>query len=44
MDVTATQINPEKIPAIQDVIEKYGADKLAPIKEVLGERVIVIAK
>jgi ATP-dependent DNA helicase RecQ len=36
MDVTAI-VEREKIPAIQDVIEKYGSDKLAPLKEVLGE-------
>ncbi|WP_457126959.1 DNA helicase RecQ [Mucilaginibacter sp. HD30] len=30
-------VNPEKIPAIQDVVEKYGDDKLSPLKEILGE-------
>lgn len=36
LDITAI-VNPEKIPPIQDVIEKYGDDKLASLKEVLGE-------
>jgi ATP-dependent DNA helicase RecQ len=27
----------EKIPAIQDAIESYGSDRLAPLKEVLGD-------
>jgi ATP-dependent DNA helicase RecQ len=36
LDVTAI-VNPEKIPAIQDAIEKYGDDKLSPLKEILGE-------
>jgi ATP-dependent DNA helicase RecQ len=36
LDVTDI-VQPEKIPPIQDVIEKYGDDKLAPLKEVLGE-------
>jgi len=36
IDVTAF-VNPEKIPTIQDAIEKYGDDKLSPLKEVLGE-------
>jgi len=36
LDVTAI-VKPEKIAPIQDVIEKYGDDKLAPLKEVLGE-------
>lgn len=36
LDITAL-VNPEKIPPIQDVVEKYGDDKLAPLKEVLGE-------
>ncbi|WP_448702873.1 DNA helicase RecQ [Mucilaginibacter sp. AW1-3] len=36
IDVTAF-ISFEKIPAVQDVIEKYGGDKLSPLKEILGE-------
>lgn len=36
LEITAI-VKPEKIPPIQDVIEKYGDDKLAPLKEVLGE-------
>jgi len=27
----------EKIPAVQDAIESYGSDRLAPLKEVLGD-------
>ncbi|MDB5005405.1 MAG: recQ [Mucilaginibacter sp.] len=27
---------PDKMPAIQDAIESYGADRLAPLKEILG--------
>ncbi len=30
-------VTPEKMPAIKDVIESYGAEKLSPIKEVLGD-------
>jgi ATP-dependent DNA helicase RecQ len=30
-------VSPEKIPAIKDVVESYGAEKLSPIKEVLGD-------
>lgn len=30
-------VKEEKIPAIQDAIESYGYDRLAPLKEVLGE-------
>ncbi|MFD0750185.1 DNA helicase RecQ [Mucilaginibacter calamicampi] len=30
-------VNAKKIPAIQDAIEKYGDDRLAPLKELLGE-------
>jgi ATP-dependent DNA helicase RecQ len=30
-------VNEEKIPAIKDAVESYGYDKLAPLKEVLGE-------
>jgi ATP-dependent DNA helicase RecQ len=30
-------VNEEKIPAIQDAIESYGHDRLAPLKEVLGD-------
>jgi ATP-dependent DNA helicase RecQ len=30
-------VTKEKIPAIQDAIESYGQERLAPIKEVLGE-------
>jgi ATP-dependent DNA helicase RecQ len=30
-------VKQEKIPAIQDAIESYGQDRLAPLKEVLGE-------
>lgn len=36
IDVT-TFVPPAKIPAIQDVAEKYGHDRLAPLKELLGE-------
>jgi ATP-dependent DNA helicase RecQ len=36
MDVTEL-VKQEKMPAIKDVIESYGAEKLAPIKEVLGD-------
>jgi len=32
-----TIVKPEKIPTIQDVVEKYGDDKLSPLKEILGE-------
>ncbi|MCR8557853.1 DNA helicase RecQ [Mucilaginibacter sp. BJC16-A38] len=30
-------VTPEKMPAIKDVVESYGAEKLSPIKEVLGD-------
>jgi ATP-dependent DNA helicase RecQ len=30
-------VKQEKIPAIQDAVESYGHDRLAPLKEVLGE-------
>ncbi|MGZ3765519.1 MAG: DNA helicase RecQ [Mucilaginibacter sp.] len=30
-------VREEKIPAIQDAIESYGHDRLAPLKEVLGD-------
>jgi ATP-dependent DNA helicase RecQ len=30
-------VNEEKIPLVKDAIESYGTEKLAPIKEVLGE-------
>jgi ATP-dependent DNA helicase RecQ len=30
-------VDQQKIPAIQDVVESYGADRLAPLKEVLGD-------
>jgi ATP-dependent DNA helicase RecQ len=30
-------VKQEKIPAIQDAIESYGIERLAPLKEVLGE-------
>ena len=30
-------VKEEKIPAIQDAIESYGHDRLAPLKEVLGD-------
>jgi len=30
-------VNEEKIPAIKDAVESYGADRLAPLKEVLGD-------
>ncbi len=36
LEITAI-VNPQKIPSIQYVIEKYGDDKLSPLKEVLGE-------
>lgn len=36
MDVTEL-VKQEKMPAIKDVVESYGAEKLAPIKEVLGD-------
>jgi len=36
LEVT-TIVAAEKIPAIQDAIEKYGDERLAPLKEVLGE-------
>ena len=26
----------QKIPAIKDAVESYGADRLAPLKEILG--------
>jgi ATP-dependent DNA helicase RecQ len=36
LDVLAF-VAPEKIPVIADAVESYGAEKLAPLKEVLGE-------
>jgi ATP-dependent DNA helicase RecQ len=33
----ATFVQPEKMPAIQDVIESYGQQQLSPLKEVLGD-------
>ena len=30
-------VAPEKMPAIQDAIESYGAERLSPLKEVLGD-------
>lgn len=36
MDVTELVV-PDKIPVIKDAIESYGAEKLAPVKEVLGD-------
>jgi ATP-dependent DNA helicase RecQ len=30
-------VSPEKMPAIKDAVESYGADKLSPIKEILGD-------
>jgi ATP-dependent DNA helicase RecQ len=36
LDITAL-VSPEKIPAIEDAAEKYGDDRLAPLKEILGE-------
>jgi len=35
MDVQA-MVAEEKIPAIKDAVESYGADRLAPLKEILG--------
>jgi len=32
-----TVVKKEKIPFIQDVVEKYGDDKLSPLKELLGD-------
>jgi ATP-dependent DNA helicase RecQ len=32
-----TFVNEEKIPAIKDAVEKYGNERLAPLKEILGE-------
>jgi ATP-dependent DNA helicase RecQ len=32
-----TVVKKEKIPAIQDTVEKYGDDKLSPLKEILGD-------
>ncbi|HEK20663.1 MAG TPA: DNA helicase RecQ [Bacteroidetes bacterium] len=36
LDVS-TFVSADKIPAIQNAIESYGAERLAPLKEVLGE-------
>ena len=36
LQITAI-VKPEKIPVIQDAVEKYGDDRLAPLKELLGE-------
>jgi len=30
-------VDPAKVPAIQDAIESYGAERLAPLKEILGD-------
>lgn len=30
-------VSPEKLPAIADAIQSYGAEKLSPLKEVLGD-------
>ncbi|WP_295770812.1 DNA helicase RecQ [uncultured Mucilaginibacter sp.] len=30
-------VSPQKMPAIKDVIESYGAEKLSPLKEILGD-------
>ena len=30
-------VREEKIPAIKDAVESYGFEKLAPLKEVLGD-------
>jgi ATP-dependent DNA helicase RecQ len=32
-----TFVNEEKIPAIKDAVEKYGNERLAPLKEILGD-------
>jgi ATP-dependent DNA helicase RecQ len=32
-------VSKEKIPAIKDAIESYGAEKLSPLKEILGENI-----
>ncbi|TFF40164.1 DNA helicase RecQ [Mucilaginibacter psychrotolerans] len=32
-----TFVKEEKIPAIKDAVEKYGNERLAPLKEILGE-------
>ncbi|PJJ79365.1 DNA helicase RecQ [Mucilaginibacter auburnensis] len=36
MEITAL-VSPQKIPFIQDAVEKYGDDRLAPLKEILGD-------
>lgn len=36
MDVL-DMVSEEKIPAIKDAIESYGADRLSPLKEILGD-------
>ncbi|WCT12424.1 DNA helicase RecQ [Mucilaginibacter jinjuensis] len=36
MEVTEL-VDQQKIPAIQDAVESYGADRLAPLKEILGD-------
>ncbi|MBD1363635.1 DNA helicase RecQ [Mucilaginibacter sp. ZT4R22] len=36
LDVLAI-VKEEKIPAIKDAVEKYGNERLAPLKEILGE-------
>ncbi|MCD8742269.1 DNA helicase RecQ [Mucilaginibacter roseus] len=37
-DLEVTEfVNEDKIPAIQNAIESYGAERLAPLKEVLGD-------
>jgi ATP-dependent DNA helicase RecQ len=30
-------VSESKIPAIKDAVESYGAERLAPLKEILGE-------
>ena len=32
-----TFVTEEKIPAIKDAVEKYGSERLAPLKEILGD-------
>jgi len=36
MDITELVV-PDKIPVIKDAVESYGAEKLSPVKEVLGD-------
>ena len=37
LEISALVSDEKKIKVIQDAVESYGADKLSPIKEVLGE-------